>query len=362
MSLQTLNRWTAVGVVLIALVVSNPGTTAGRGQKRWQNLNPQFYGRSDGLLLNHNVVVSSAYFSDEYTGWVVGTNGGWLGQSRGMVAGTRDGGKTWHVEFHANSSEFSDIAFLSDDRGWVVGSEQSKENRAVGVLLETNNGGINWHRRTLGNFAASDFSSIYFSDQERGYIVGGANVRGRSNSVIYRTSNGGRTWELAYLGESKGSLRDVKFDKSSQVGWAVGDEGEILHSKDGGRSWQKQDADFDSLLLGVTVVDQNEVWIAASDSALLHTTDGGATWKVVSPELPADTLDGSALWFSGIFFEDRNNGWVCGSSGIILNTRDRGRSWQLEASGEGDFLYKIVRVNRSILAISKDASIFRRSL
>lgn len=351
-----------VCMIKIFFIISYSLVAVGQDLKLWRNLKPQFYGRSDGQRLSQGVIASSAYFFDDSLGWIVGTNGEWLGKSRGMMACTQDGGKTWRVEFSPVPSEFSDVFFVSSSSGWIVGSEQSQANRSTGVLLETTDSGKSWRKRTIGNFVANDFSSIYFSDQERGYIAGGVEVEGQHRAVIYRTSDGGKNWDLVYLGKRVGVLRDIKFEKLCQIGWAVGDDGEILYSKDGGKSWQQQKADFDGILLGLALVDQQEVWITASDFSLLHTNDGGMTWKVVSPQINTEALNDSAVWFSGVFFKDTYNGWVCGSNGIIINTENGGKTWQLEAIGTGDFLYKIFPTKKRILAIGKDAIVLERSL
>lgn len=349
-------------LVVISLVANQPLAAAGNDPGLWRDLKPQFFLQGSHEPLREGLVSSSAHFIDGSTGWAVGTNGGVLGQSRGMKAHTQDGGKTWEVEFNTVPSEFSGVTFVSRTRGWIVGSEQSSENRSSGVLLETSDGGRSWQKRMIGNFARSGFESIYFSNEQMGYIVGGAEVEGIQRSVIFRTSDGGKDWDAVSIGEQDGLLRDLKFDKSSGVGWAVGDGGEILNSQDDGRTWHKQKTAFDGILLGVAVLNRREVWVAASDKSLLHTIDGGITWKEVSPKVRNKALEDSALWFSGVLFVSKTRGWICGSNGIILNTVDGGKSWRLEAIGKAEFLYKMLFVNGGIIAVGRVTTLLQRNI
>ena len=56
------------------------------------------------------------------------------------------------------------------------------------------------------------------------------------------TSDGGQTWTRIPVDTPKGfalALYDVTVDRESQVGWAVGNNGFLLNSMDGGQTWQR---------------------------------------------------------------------------------------------------------------------------
>jgi photosystem II stability/assembly factor-like uncharacterized protein len=77
--------------------------------------------------------------------------------------------------------------------------------------------------------------------------------------------------------------------------WAVGHDGVILHSKDGGASWTRQrvapyredsdDPRNGAPLLDVLFLDEQHGFAIGAYSLMLRTTDGGATWEDVA--LPA---------------------------------------------------------------------------
>src|SRR3989337_2252960 len=57
---------------------------------------------------------------------------------------------------------------------------------------------------------------------------------------IISTDDGGATWKDRSIGADI-ILNDVRFVDARQ-GWAVGEFGRIYHTRDGGRSWTKQNS------------------------------------------------------------------------------------------------------------------------
>lgn len=114
-------------------------------------------------------------------------------------------------------------------------------------------------------------------------------------------------------------------------GWAVGGRGTILHTSDGGDTWQEQTSGTDFILEDVFFVDRRRGWAVGGwprDTAvaiyggmgvILATSDGGKTWR---PQ-----LEGQAVWLSAICFVGRSSGWAVGEYGTVMRTRDGGATW-----------------------------------
>jgi photosystem II stability/assembly factor-like uncharacterized protein len=119
------------------------------------------------------------------------------------------------------------------------------------------------------------------------------------------------------------SLNDVFFI-DAQTGWAVGDHGTILHTEDGGSTWQYQACPVDAALEQVVFFDDRTGWIVGHDwgdpGALLYTEDGGHTWtQRSSPTRDADYID--------IAWANENVGWLL-SEDQVFHTVDGGQTWQ----------------------------------
>ncbi|MEZ6117198.1 MAG: YCF48-related protein [Pirellulaceae bacterium] len=115
--------------------------------------------------------------------------------------------------------------------------------------------------------------------------------------------------------------------------WAVGSRGTILHSADGGTTWEFQNANVDCRLETVHFVDAKTGWCAGGYSqpithkgvgVLLATTDGGLTWNRIGDDfLP---------WLKRIHFLNEQQGFAIGHSTSvyasgIFRTSDGGTNW-----------------------------------
>jgi len=116
-------------------------------------------------------------------------------------------------------------------------------------------------------------------------------------------------------------------------GWAVSDSGTVIHTINGGLTWEIQHT-FDRLLHGkIFFQDKQTGWLAgvnslANDTAsIMKTMDGGDTWDTSYIHLYAKLFD--------IFFINDTMGWAVGfggdTLGLRLHTIDGGQSWSTQA-------------------------------
>ena len=127
-------------------------------------------------------------------------------------------------------------------------------------------------------------------------------------------------WEAVHSGIGS-TLLDVEFLDRSH-GWAVGQEGRIVATTDGGASWQAQDSGFEVTLRSVDFVDELTGWAVGHIGLILRTADGGQTWElfVMEEALGQDLIE--------VSFNDPMHGWIiAGSGGLILQTSDGGATW-----------------------------------
>jgi len=62
----------------------------------------------------------------------------------------------------------------------------------------------------------------------------------------------------------------------SRTIWAVGDNGTIIKTLDGGRTWSKQTSGITNTIVHVSAVSSDTVWASGND-CLIKSEDGGAT-------------------------------------------------------------------------------------
>ena len=61
---------------------------------------------------------------------------------------------------------------------------------------------------------------------------------------------------------------------------AVGQRGHIVHSSDGGGTWQQAKVPVSSDLTAVFFASERKGWAVGHDGVILHTTDGGLSWTL----------------------------------------------------------------------------------
>jgi photosystem II stability/assembly factor-like uncharacterized protein len=124
---------------------------------------------------------------------------------------------------------------------------------------------------------------------------------------------------------------------------AVGGRGHILISDDLGANWTQVPVPVSSDLTAVAFPDAEHGWAVGHDGVVLATEDGGAHWRKQLDGKQAGQLmveaadnnetrgyeaDGADKPFLDVWFADRLNGYVVGAFNLIFKTQDGGRSWQ----------------------------------
>src|SRR5262249_1274511 len=153
-------------------------------------------------------------------------------------------------------------------------------------------------------------------DEREGWAVG-------DDGVIWHTIDGGKNWERLPSGQ-RSSFQSLHF-LDPYVGWVVGREelpgggsvGVVLYTKDGGQSWRRL---LNNSLPGlhlVRFVDEKTGFIAGEGSdqfpsGVFATTDGGATWHP-APGPPA------RAWRGGDF--DAEGGTLGGAWSYLATVR-----------------------------------------
>lgn len=247
----------------------------------------------DRLVSNTTADLYGLYFFDSENGVVVGAQNTFLK--------TSDGGNTWINKPSAIS--MVSVSFVNPEVGLGVGSR----------ILKTTDGGNTWEVKS----ETGALWSVQFIDENNAVAVGGPLFEGR----ILRSTDGGETW----LDRSTGSrfLKDVFF-VDRETGFAVGSQGIIYKTTDGGDNWDMvflggsgygnfEGIYFTDQLRGIAVGGGGSV------SKILRTTDGGETWTSITG------LPGAGLY--SVSFSSENNAIAAGVSGLLLTTSDKGINW-----------------------------------
>lgn len=286
---------TAARVVHVWLVAATLMVVAGL---------PSIVGASGNRIIDHLYGTSLV---DANTGWVAG--------SFGMVARTRDGGRTWQVQNTGTTEHFLAIDFVDTVNGWAVGRS--------GSIARTRDAGETWEQQKSGT--DHHLFSVFALSPQRAVAVG-------DWGTILRTNDGGKTWAAAPI--DRDVILNAQSWPDSEHGWIVGEAGTVLVTSDGGATWQDQPTGVDKTLFGTFFTDLQKGWIVGLDGIILHTSDGGATWVAQHGDTQVGALDqvGAKAGVENPSLYDiavvGQTGFAVGEGSAVFHSQDGGATWQ----------------------------------
>lgn len=283
----------------------------GTGDYQWYYENSTITGATSNIL-----PFDSLSFND-YGSYYCSTNDGY---SRTInVSGQTVGDSEWDIVAEL-ATPIREIHFLNSNTGYAVGGGSVYSSSGGGVVFKTEDGGNSWTELTLPD--DPPFSSVYFTDENNGWVVGGKT----SECRIFHTNDGGITW--TEQNTATNSRPTHVFFISTDKGWISNDAGNIQYTADGGTTWSLQSNPSSEHMMDILFVDENTGWAGAQYATILHTTDGGSTWESQNSTIPRPSSDNRGFGFMD--FINENTGWVCGDNGWIVNTSDGGLNWALQ--------------------------------
>lgn len=159
-------------------------------------------------------------------------------------------------------------------------------------------------------------------DLNRVWMSGGSGWAVGVDGVIRHTTDGGITWGWQKSGTAV-TLRGVWGADPAHV-WAVGDSGKILFYD--GSTWTAQTSGTAFSLLGVWGNDASNVWAVGAGGTILKWN--GTNWTAQS--------SGTSQTLNAVSGYDLNNVWAVGSSGTIRKWN--GSAWSSQTSGTSSTL------------------------
>lgn len=258
----------------------------------------------------------------------IDTLNGWVGGDLGFIMHTQDGGKTWMRYPNNVSKDIKEIHFFNANNGFIclrnhatgdfglaltdnggkTWTELKRDplsrrylSKSIGIikiaeneLSLSENHGLSWqkvltidpgHSELYKDYPSYDFPrNCDFINKDIGWIL--------TNRSILSTRDGGLTWNIAKLPlthnawfdmvgkifpDEPVNMTNIRFSDIS-TGYCVGNEGCILHSKDGGATWVFQKSHTNEVLTDIAF-NGSQVWIIGNRGCLLKKDDGDTCWK-----------------------------------------------------------------------------------
>jgi photosystem II stability/assembly factor-like uncharacterized protein len=212
--------------------------------------------------------ISSISFFNVNTGITAG--GGTL------MCFTTDAGTNWNPRYSPNFAVTSAV-FISAETLLIACTDLPGA-----AIFKSSNTGNNWISVLSLNNSGVDIvyslSYICFKDNFTGFCAGSHIYYSQTWGDVYMTTNGGINWEITGgSGPLAGSaMHGVHFGVPN-TGFAVGNNGVILHTSNGGLNWISQSSGTSNSLNAVYMLNELTGYACGNNGMVLKTTNGGVT-------------------------------------------------------------------------------------
>jgi membrane protein len=222
--------------------------------------------------------------------------------------------------------KYTDVQFI-ENKGWAIAQD--------GVMLFTEDGGKKWQLRKLGKFTLND---IYMISPVDGYIVG-------NSGIMLATADGGNSWNIISIANLDSNLSTITFKGTKGI--ITASRGKILTTEDSGKNWiietieETKKSDRYSNINNSFILDNNDILLIGDEGLILKSKNGGKTWK--------KNRFKQSNYFT-IYFFDGQKGVIAGDKGTMIFTDDGGENWY-KKSLPTQKVNKILYVNKKLWAI-----------
>lgn len=199
------------------------------------------------------------------------TGAGWLwaAGNDGKIVRSEDGGNSWTAQNSGTATHLQSIAAWNVEQAVVAGNR--------GTLRFTADGGKTW-RNSEAPLAlpAPKIVRVRIAGPGTAWAVG-------EMATVLVSSDYGKTWKAAPSKTEDMSWNDIAV--AGDRGCLVGEFGRIRCTADRGNRWNDVESPVKSSLNAIVFRNDAEAVAVGLEGVVLHTSDGGAHWR----ELPKST-------------------------------------------------------------------------
>jgi len=238
---------------------------------------------------------------------------------RGLIAYSDDAGKKWLQADVPVSSTLTSLYFTDEKNGWVVGHG--------GVILHSNNSGTTWEKQFDGN-------------QANELILAEINQKLHGLKQEYEAADELEQEDLLFeIEDTEYALSDAEFDadmgaanplldvwfENETHGYVVGAYGFFFATSDGGKNWKFIAGRMDNIdryhLNAIQKIKGGALLIAGEAGTLFSSSDMGETWEALY-----GPYQGSYFGIQNT--KNQNEVLVYGLRGNVYKSVDDGQSWK----------------------------------
>jgi photosystem II stability/assembly factor-like uncharacterized protein len=257
----------------------------------------------------------------------------WAAGSDGKLLRSEDHGKSWSLQASPVTVNLQDIAAWDRNAAVAVGNDRT--------VVVTGDGGKSWrHVEVPRSAVANKLLRVRIAGDGSAWATG-------EMGALLVSRDRGATWARA------AEEQDLAWNDVAVQGrriWLVGEFGRIQVSDDGGNNWREIASPVKSSLMAIRFRDDAHGVAVGVDGVVLRTSDGGAHWSEV-PQVTHEHL------FDVIWDGER---WAAvGDKGVLLEGDVEADSWRASRVTPNDRSWhtKILRDGGSYLVAGSNFSV-----
>jgi len=245
----------------------------------------------------------SIAFSDNSNGIAVGYDG--------RIIKSDDAGRNWGFNIYPINRDFNKICYAGSGTYYIAGG--NKTHDSLQTIVKSSDFGISW--AVIYDVAGPWLKSITFIDTLHGFAVG-------DNGTILTTTNGGNTW-IQISTPIQRDFNAITFI-NADTGYIVGGtptglcRRTILRSVNRGSNWSVLIDTTGGILKDISFADGQVGYTVGDSSTVLKTVDSGLNWM---PAIIDTNLVGNES-FNAVKFYNRNFGAIGGKAGVLYVYQD----------------------------------------
>lgn len=184
-----------------------------------------------------------------------------------------------------------------------------------GYLYRSDDAGKNWYRLT--DIRASELSEVQMATATVGYAIG-------LDGILFKTTDGGASWRIhPHALDLSEQLNDLYF-KDANNGVVVGENGLVMITTDGGSTWTPSSTSLGGSITSIDALSTSTLILTTNtgSSARIYVSGTFGTFWTASTKFRANDL-------ADICMVNSNEGFAAGKDGTLLRTTDGGNNWFL---------------------------------
>lgn len=236
------------------------------------------------------------------------------------------------------SATLTAVQFVTPRMGWAVGH--------YGVVLRSDDGGEHWTRQLDGQGAAAlmlqeaqasgdakalveaqravqegadkPLLALHFRNEREGWVVGAFNL-------ALTTRDGGKSWQsVSTRLPNPKAAHLYGFDQEKDDVLIAGEQGLLMHSSDGGLSFDSIATPYAGSFFGVTREVDGAWLVAGLRGNVWRSADQGKTWAPLTGHAPVS--------ITGVLRDAQGQVWLANQAGQLLQPRSSAGAMSLVGS------------------------------